>query len=143
MEKVWNARPNPSLCVTPSGPSVTVCALPDEAMAKTAVPVRTAARIQRCPDCFKALTPQWRRDHTRTGAAGQRRQFALSFRGSQSRQIGFPTCAILGSSRLGEFARASMTFVPFPSAVLSASKISRDLPWTEGLYCVSSITDVV
>jgi hypothetical protein len=53
MEKVWNARPNPSLCATPSGPNVTVCALPDEARAKAALPARTVARIQRRPNCFK------------------------------------------------------------------------------------------
>jgi hypothetical protein len=52
-EKVWNARPNPSLCATPSGPNVTVCALPDEARAKAALPARTVARIQRRPNCFK------------------------------------------------------------------------------------------
>jgi hypothetical protein len=43
---------------------------------------------------------------------------------------------MLGSSRLGEFARASITFVPFPSAVSSASRISRDLPRTDGLLRV-------
>jgi hypothetical protein len=39
--------------VTPFGPSVTVCALPDEAMAKNAMPMRTATRILNSPDCFK------------------------------------------------------------------------------------------